>query len=90
MSDIVNEMSPEEKSNVARGLKASISNPHVSDETKADAKERLESMGDTKMPQGEKDPSRVVGGLKAAISNPGIGEEGTQKAQEKLDAMEKS
>ncbi|KAI9871315.1 MAG: hypothetical protein M1830_003039 [Pleopsidium flavum] len=84
--------SPEDISNAARGHKANLSNPNTSDASKAHSKEVLESLGNDPHYGAEdqnisKNPSQVAGGLKAAINNPTIGEEGTKKAQEKLDAM---
>ncbi|MCJ1439652.1 MAG: hypothetical protein MMC23_000132 [Stictis urceolatum] len=81
----------EDASNKARGYKATLSNPNVSDEAKQHAKEVLDnelSGGDISVSdQGEKNPGNVAGGLKAATKNPNVSEEGKQAAQEKLDAM---
>ncbi|RFU28295.1 hypothetical protein B7463_g8035, partial [Scytalidium lignicola] len=81
----------EETSNKARGYKAAISNPNVSDEAKQHAKEVLDNElqgGNVEVSdEGGKDPGNVERGLKAAINNPNVTEEGKKTAQEKLDAL---
>ncbi|RDH27549.1 hypothetical protein BDQ94DRAFT_153737 [Aspergillus welwitschiae] len=84
-------MSTEERLNAMRGYKATLSNPHTSDEAKQNAQAMLEQLGgdqprDELYDQTErgKDPSRFMGGLKAARHNPNVTDSGRQKAEEKL------
>ncbi|PFH53465.1 hypothetical protein AMATHDRAFT_137573, partial [Amanita thiersii Skay4041] len=78
---------------VARGLKASIHNPRVSQEAKIHAEERLHEMGieigtkSVMKTTGEKDPIRVAAGYKATLHNPGISEETKDRAEEHLKEM---
>uniref|UniRef100_A0A0W0G332 Uncharacterized protein n=1 Tax=Moniliophthora roreri TaxID=221103 RepID=A0A0W0G332_MONRR len=68
--------------NVARGLKAAINNPRVSDEAKESAQERLNDMTGTT----QEHENRVLGGYKATLSNPSTSESAKDHAREVLDA----
>ncbi|TDZ29529.1 Conidiation-specific protein 6 [Colletotrichum spinosum] len=82
--------------NVARGHKATLNNPNVSEEAKERSRQILKDLGETyeqsggqaTSGDGQKDPSNVARGLKASISNPGVSEEAKEKAQEKLDKLQ--
>merc|ERR1712007_161196 len=74
--------------NVAGGLKATINNPNVSEQAKANAEHRLEteefpSVADEA--NQSKNPNNVVGGMKAAINNPNVSEEKKSELRSKLD-----
>ncbi|PLW19931.1 hypothetical protein PCANC_00422 [Puccinia coronata f. sp. avenae] len=75
--------------NVAGGLKATINNPNVSEQAKANAEHRLETEfdlapADDNATQG-KNPGNVIGGMKAAIHNPNVSEEKKAELRSKLD-----
>ncbi|TFY69531.1 hypothetical protein EVG20_g3118 [Dentipellis fragilis] len=72
---------------VAAGLKASIHNPHVSEEAKHSAHERLEKMG-TSEPESEVHERHVLGGYKAALHNEHVSEEAKAHAREILEAAD--
>ncbi|KAF2878402.1 hypothetical protein BDV95DRAFT_589337 [Massariosphaeria phaeospora] len=85
---------PEDISNRARGYKAAISNPNVSDAAKDNARKELDALGGdaafySKAEREDKDPNRVQAGLKSTInqSKPEVSDEARQAAQEKLDKM---
>jgi len=62
--------------NVARGLKAAISNPNNSEEAKQNAASRLEDMRSSgELDSAEAHASQVERGHKAAISNPNVSQE---------------
>ncbi|KAH9937592.1 Conidiation protein 6-domain-containing protein [Fomitopsis serialis] len=74
--------------NVARGLKAAISNPNVSDEAKERAAERLDSMQDSgELESREAHNANVAIGHKAALANPNISEEAKEHSAQVLDDM---
>ncbi|KAI0932319.1 hypothetical protein AcW2_000986 [Taiwanofungus camphoratus] len=61
--------------NVARGLKAAISNPNNSEEAKGRASERLQEMQETgELDSTEAHDANVAIGHKAALTNPNISE----------------
>ncbi|RJE24587.1 conidiation protein Con-6 [Aspergillus sclerotialis] len=77
-----------------RGYKATLSNPHTSDEAKKNAQAMLDRLGGDQPRDGlyeqskhGKDPTRVMSGLKAAHHNPNVTDSGRQKAEEKLMEM---
>ncbi|KZT74717.1 conidiation-specific protein 6 [Daedalea quercina L-15889] len=73
---------------VARGLKAAISNPNVSDEAKERAAERLESMQETgELESREAHEANVAIGHKAALSNPNVSEEAKEHSADVLDNL---
>ncbi|TDZ41471.1 Conidiation-specific protein 6 [Colletotrichum trifolii] len=86
--------------NVARGHKATLNNPNVSEEAKERSRQILKDLGEpadepyeqsggqATSGDGQKDPSNVARGLKASINNPGVSEEAKEKAQEKLDKLQ--
>ncbi|KAI0330282.1 hypothetical protein GY45DRAFT_1370857 [Cubamyces sp. BRFM 1775] len=74
--------------NVARGLKAAISNPNNSEEAKERAQERLEQMDDSgELNSREAHEDNVAIGHKAAISNPNISEEAKERSAQALEEM---
>ncbi|KAJ9190920.1 hypothetical protein DTO166G4_5115 [Paecilomyces variotii] len=75
--------------NRARGLKAAIHNPNVSDAAKAKDKAILEQEygGDGSSSEGEKMPQNVKRGLKAAMHNPNVTDYGKKQARDKLAGM---
>ncbi|PGH18385.1 hypothetical protein AJ79_00452 [Helicocarpus griseus UAMH5409] len=84
-------MNPEEAANKARGYKAAMHNPNVSEQAKQHSREVLEGGlgGDTGLTdEGGKDPGNRARGLKAATHNPNVTEEGKKSAQEQLEDME--
>ncbi|KAJ5378291.1 uncharacterized protein N7496_005700 [Penicillium cataractarum] len=89
--------SPQERINAARGYKAAMHNPLVSEEGKAHAREMLQLMNDEEARQElysqderPKDPTRVAAGLKAAQKNPLVSEEGRRRAAKHLHEIEMS
>ncbi|KAJ5958901.1 uncharacterized protein N7479_006051 [Penicillium vulpinum] len=87
--------SPEGIIGAARGYKAAIHNPLVSEEGKEHAWNMLEQMDDEEARQElyhqddrPKDPVRVEAGLKAAQKNPLVSEDGHRRATEQLRDME--
>ncbi|KAK3710695.1 hypothetical protein LTR37_010114 [Vermiconidia calcicola] len=85
---------PEDKSNQISGFKATLSNPNVSDDAKANAREQLKALGAdnfdyaSEVPaENNKNPGNVAGGLKAAINNPQVSDEGKDSAKKQLDNM---
>ncbi|KAI0669998.1 Conidiation protein 6-domain-containing protein [Trametes maxima] len=74
--------------NVARGLKAAISNPNNSEEAKERASNRLAQMEDSgEIDSPEAHAAQVERGHKAAISNPNVSEETKQHSQQVLDEL---
>ena len=83
--------SPEERVNKARGYKAAMHNPNVSEEAKEHSRQVLEEDlqgGDVDMSERGKDPGNVARGLKAATHNPNVSEEAKRSAEERLEDME--
>ncbi|EFP91394.1 uncharacterized protein PGTG_17350 [Puccinia graminis f. sp. tritici CRL 75-36-700-3] len=75
--------------NVAGGLKATLNNPHVSDEAKEHAEHRLDTEGFKSGSAQEtvhvKDPDNVKRGMKAALHNPNVSEGKKEELRHKLD-----
>ncbi|KAI6135765.1 hypothetical protein EV401DRAFT_2203367 [Pisolithus croceorrhizus] len=80
---------------VIAGLKAAVHNPHVSEEAKEHAIERLRGMGQSvdvapqetaEKSSDQQEGSRVLGGYKATLSNPYTSEEAKKHAEEVLQA----
>ncbi|EPS33067.1 hypothetical protein PDE_08029 [Penicillium oxalicum 114-2] len=87
--------SPQERINAARGYKAALHNPLVSEEGKDHARQMLEQMDEEQarrelynLEESAKDPNRVIAGLKAAQHNPLVTEEGRRMATKKLHDIE--
>lgn len=75
--------------NVARGLKAAISNPNNSEEAKERASERLQELQDAgHLDSREAHDANVAIGHKAAISNPNISEEAKEHSAQVLEDMD--
>ncbi|PCH33553.1 hypothetical protein WOLCODRAFT_93709 [Wolfiporia cocos MD-104 SS10] len=75
--------------NVARGLKAAMSNPNNSREAKERASERLQDMQDAgELQSQEAHEANVAIGHKAAISNPNISDEAKQHSAQILDELD--
>ncbi|KAI0670001.1 Conidiation protein 6-domain-containing protein [Trametes maxima] len=77
--------------NVARGLKAAISNPNNSEESKERASERLQEMeqsGELDSPAAHED--NVAIGHKAALRNPNVSEEAKEHSAQVLDDLGRS
>ncbi|KAL4781553.1 Conidiation protein 6-domain-containing protein [Aspergillus varians] len=84
--------SPQERINAARGYKAALHNPLVSEEGKEHARMMLRSMDEEEAREElyhekPKSPNRVAGGLKAAQHNPRLSEESHHRAEMKLHEM---
>ncbi|KAH9894739.1 Conidiation protein 6-domain-containing protein [Cubamyces lactineus] len=92
-------MSGHDEKRVAAGLKAAVHNPHVSEEAKERAQERLAQMGasahETSTTRGHAvgstdgtghETNRVLGGYKATLHNPRTSEEAKRHAREILEA----
>ncbi|CCM00931.1 uncharacterized protein FIBRA_02978 [Fibroporia radiculosa] len=74
--------------NVARGLKAAISNPNNSEEAKERASERLRQMQESgELDSQEAHGANVAIGHKAAISNPNVSVEAKVHSAQALDDM---
>ncbi|KAL2005095.1 hypothetical protein VTN00DRAFT_2945 [Thermoascus crustaceus] len=76
--------------NKARGYKAAIKNPRVSQPAKEHAKQVLEQEyegGAASSSDEEKKPSNVARGLKAAIHNPNVTDYGKMQARAKMEEM---
>ncbi|KAF8153083.1 Conidiation-specific protein 6 [Crassisporium funariophilum] len=76
-------------SNQARGYKATLNNPRVSDEAKQNAKERLDEMdqgpeSSVNDPGHEKDEGNVMRGYKATLKNPRVSDEAKKNAEKIL------
>jgi len=77
--------------NVARGLKAAISNPNNSEEAKERASERLQDMQESgELESKEAHDANVAIGHKAALSNPNISEEAKEHSAQVLEDMDRS
>ncbi|KAI0778079.1 hypothetical protein BD413DRAFT_608744 [Trametes elegans] len=75
--------------NVARGLKAAISNPNNSEEAKQRVSERLQQMEEAgEVDSAEAHAGQVERGHKSAISNPNNSEEAKQHSQQVLDDLQ--
>merc|ERR1711879_174038 len=82
---------PGNPGNVARGLKAAVSNQNNSEETRADAQRRLDEMIDSgEANSSEAHAGQVARGHKAAMSNNNNSEEAKQHSQQILGEMEES
>ncbi|KAL4914316.1 hypothetical protein BDW62DRAFT_190556 [Aspergillus aurantiobrunneus] len=80
----------------ARGYKAALHNPRVSEEHKEHARKMLEELDEEgarrelyHQEEKAKSPVRVAAGLRASLHNPLVGEEGRRHAAEKLKEMER-
>ncbi|KAI9802352.1 MAG: hypothetical protein M1833_001858 [Piccolia ochrophora] len=64
--------SAEDNSNQARGYKATLSNPNVSQGAKDNAKQQLDNLGGgvAEQPDIAQNPGNVAGGLKAYVYSP--------------------
>ncbi|PCH33554.1 hypothetical protein WOLCODRAFT_147645 [Wolfiporia cocos MD-104 SS10] len=72
--------------NVARGLKAAISNPNNSEEAKQNAQGRLNDMDSRgELDSAEAHAGQVERGHKAAISNPNVSEEAKAHSKSLVD-----
>ncbi|KAJ5772767.1 hypothetical protein N7457_007663 [Penicillium paradoxum] len=87
--------SPQDRVNAARGYRAAIHNPLVSEEGKEHARNMYEGMNDEEARQElyraqgrPKNPVRMAAGLKAAQRNPRVSEEGHRRATEQLHEIE--
>ncbi|KAI8986918.1 hypothetical protein BD414DRAFT_487464 [Trametes punicea] len=77
--------------NVARGLKAAISNPNNSEEAKERAQERLRQMEESgELDSREAHEDNVAIGHKATLSNPYMSEEAKERSAQALDEMGRS
>ncbi|KAI0778077.1 hypothetical protein BD413DRAFT_608742 [Trametes elegans] len=77
--------------NVARGLKAAISNPNNSEEAKERASDRLQEMEETgELNSREAREDNVAIGHKAALTNPNISEEAKEHSAQVLDDIGRS
>ncbi|KZT06870.1 uncharacterized protein LAESUDRAFT_759040 [Laetiporus sulphureus 93-53] len=77
--------------NIARGLKAAISNPHNSEEAKEHASERLQEVqesGDFSLSEAHE--ANVATGHKAALSNPNVSDDAKKYSAKVLKDMESS
>ncbi|RPD63043.1 hypothetical protein L227DRAFT_572896 [Lentinus tigrinus ALCF2SS1-6] len=74
--------------NIARGLKASITNPNVSEEVKERNQERLQEMERSgELDSSEAHEDNVAIGHKAALKNPNISEGAKEHSAEILEDM---
>ncbi|OTA02612.1 hypothetical protein A9Z42_0030270 [Trichoderma parareesei] len=102
-SDIPQEVPPEDDylqdpENVARGHKATLANPKVSNEAKQHSRSVLDNQlqedeaTETARPKGseskQKDPSNVARGLKATLTNESVSEEAKENAKQKLRELQ--
>ncbi|RPD63045.1 hypothetical protein L227DRAFT_608960 [Lentinus tigrinus ALCF2SS1-6] len=69
--------------NVARGLKAAVSNPNNSEETRADAQRRLDEMIDS----GDA-TSTQAHNAQANINNPNTSEEAKERSRQAIEDLE--
>ncbi|EEP76909.1 predicted protein [Uncinocarpus reesii 1704] len=88
------QLSPEEAANKARGYKAAMHNPNVSEQAKKHSEQALHDIEGTGQPEqlqeaGEegKDPGNVARGLKAATHNPRVSQRAKEEAEERLERM---
>ncbi|KAK5991744.1 Conidiation-specific protein 6 [Cladobotryum mycophilum] len=82
---------------VARGHKATLRNPNVSEKAKQHSRDVLKkefgepeevensNREQARKPDDQKDSGNVARGLKAAISNPGVSNEAKEGAQDRLN-----
>ncbi|KAK5167462.1 uncharacterized protein LTR77_007161 [Saxophila tyrrhenica] len=89
-------LSPEERSNMANGHKANLSNPNTSEASKQASRQALKELGGedafySEDKQGDDAPTagmgnegNVIGGHKANLSNPNTSEEAKQHSKEVL------
>ncbi|KAJ3534395.1 hypothetical protein NM688_g7145 [Phlebia brevispora] len=74
--------------NVARGIKAGITNPNVSEDKKQELRERLDDMESSGAAHGQEAKSaQVKQGHKANLNNPNTSEEAKQNSKNILDSM---
>ncbi|EER29553.1 hypothetical protein D8B26_003887 [Coccidioides posadasii str. Silveira] len=87
------QLSSEEAANKARGYKAAMHNPRVSEPAKQHAEERLHDIESTgqleQRDEEDKDQGNVARGLKAAAHNPRVSEQAKHEAEERLESMER-
>ncbi|KAI5820524.1 Conidiation protein 6-domain-containing protein [Pyronema omphalodes] len=90
------------KGNVIGGYKATLKNPHASEEAKEHAQKMLDKLGretETSIRNEKKDdahnvstegknPHNVIGGYKATLKNPNVSDEAKQHAKECLEELE--
>ncbi|KAI0335373.1 hypothetical protein GY45DRAFT_1317328 [Cubamyces sp. BRFM 1775] len=77
--------------NVARGLKAAISNPNNSEEAKERAAERLQQMeASGELDSREAHEDNVAIGHKAAMHNPNVSQEAKEHSAQVLDDLGRS
>ncbi|KAL1735697.1 hypothetical protein EV714DRAFT_243833, partial [Schizophyllum commune] len=82
--------------NVARGLKASIANPNVSEDAKDNAARQLNQMGyerpggQTSTATDDEHTNRVMGGYKATLHNDNTSDQAKAHAREILNAYDQS
>ncbi|PTB65872.1 hypothetical protein BBK36DRAFT_1120443 [Trichoderma citrinoviride] len=84
--------------NVARGHKATLANPNVSDAAKQHSRsvlenefqenEATETTRTTGSQSKQKDPGNVARGLKASLANEGVSAEAKENAKQKLQEMQ--
>ncbi|THH02854.1 hypothetical protein EW026_g59 [Hermanssonia centrifuga] len=75
--------------NVAGGLKATISNPHTSEEAKERANERLQDMEESgELDHKEAHDAHVARGRKAALHNPNVSLEAKERSKKALEELE--
>ncbi|EPQ58868.1 conidiation protein 6 [Gloeophyllum trabeum ATCC 11539] len=76
-------------SSVARGHKAAISNPHVSEETKEHSRQVLEELAESgELDSAESKNANVVRGHKANLANPHTSEESKDRSEKVLDELD--
>ncbi|GIZ45264.1 hypothetical protein CKM354_000843900 [Cercospora kikuchii] len=85
----------EDKSNIASGHKANLSNPNTSEESKENSRKELERLGGEDAfygKQGDDAPGaglggnqQILGGHKATLSNPNTSEEAKEHSRKILD-----
>ncbi|KAL5045847.1 hypothetical protein BDW71DRAFT_207833 [Aspergillus fruticulosus] len=85
----------QQKIDSARGHKAALHNPRVSEERKEHSRQMLERLDPGgareelyQSDEKPKDPRRVAAGLKAAQNNPLVSQEGRQQAAGKLEDLD--
>ncbi|OSD08078.1 hypothetical protein PYCCODRAFT_1473653 [Trametes coccinea BRFM310] len=77
--------------NVARGLKAAISNPNNSEEAKERAQDRLRDIEESgNLDSREAHEDSVAIGHKATLSNPNTSEEAKERSAQILEEMGRS
>ncbi|BDD63885.1 hypothetical protein MPDQ_003955 [Monascus purpureus] len=73
--------------NKARGYKAAMKNPHVSQQAKQHAQDELNQIESSTAGGQERHEGNVKRGLKAATNNPNVTDYGKREARSKLEAM---